>query len=418
MQRNEHEDRLLGALLNDSALLDADRVSAELFQNKDAWEVFLTMAGLRNAGQPVNRETVLQEIGDRVPLLYLSALSEVASGANAEYYLDRLTEEAQRRELQRLSLWLSDGRSDGKAPAEVLDELEVELSKLRRKIVDTQDVDVRGTLHQLVAIVEERIRSKASGPSGVPTGLCELDSILGGLQPGSMYVLAARTSIGKTALALSIADYQVRAGMPVGFASLEMSALQVVERLVSMRSKVPVSRMKYGVLRDGDMGAILETAGTFTGGLRILDKPGLTLRGLKVWAHGAVGKGDKVLFVDYLGLLDISDDDRPRWESMGQVSRTIKGLARELRVPIVALHQLNRLAASEGGEPELHHLRDSGSIEQDADVVLLLHRAEPKATDCATMHANLRIAKNRSGPTGRVELLFDRPTTRFEDWKE
>jgi replicative DNA helicase len=403
--------------LKDASLLDAGRVSVDLFKNTDAREVFRTMAGLREVGRPVNRETVLVELGERVPLSDLSDLSGMATGANAAFYLDHLIETAQKRELHRLSVWLSEASENGKAPAEVIDALEADLARMRRSVVDTGDVDVRATLHELVDTVEQRIRDKASGPSGVPTGLPELDSLLGGLQPGAVYILAARTSVGKTALALSMADYQVRAGIPVGFCTLEMSALQLVERLVSMRSNVPVGRMKYGALRDGDMGAILEAANTFAGGLRILDKPGLTLRGLKAWAHGAVGKGDRALYVDYLGLMDISDDDRPRWEAMGQVSRTIKNLARELRVPIVALVQLNRLAASEG-EPELHHLRDSGAFEQDADVVLLLHRLEPKETDGARMHANLRIAKNRSGPTGRVELLFDRPTTHFEDWRE
>lgn len=416
MPRSEHEDRLLGALLNDSALLDAGRVSAELFQCKDAREVFAVMAGLRNVGRPVNRETVLLEIGDKVPLLYLSDLSGMATGANAEYYLDRLVEVAQKRELHRLSLWLAEAMKE-KPPVDVLDGLEAELATMRRQVVDTGDIDLRATLFELVETVERRIRDKANGPSGISTGLHELDSLLGGLQPGAVYILAARTSVGKTALALSMADYQVRAGIPVAFCSLEMSGLQLVERLVSMRSNVPVGRMKYGVLRNGDMGAILTAANTFNGGMRILDKPGLTLRGLKVWAHGAVGKGDRALYVDYLGLLDVSDDERPRWEAMGQVSRTIKNLARELRVPIVAMVQLNRLAAAEG-EPELHHLRDSGSLEQDSDVVLLLHRTDPKETDKTIQHAALRIAKNRSGPTGRITLRFDRSTTHFADWSE
>jgi len=411
---SEHEDRLLGALLNDAALLEADRVSPELFQDKDAREVFRTMAGLRNAGRPINRETVLLEIGQRVPLSYLGDLSGMATGANAEYYLDRLVEAAQKRELRKLALWLTEAAGNGKAPADILESLEAELAKVRRSVVDTGDVDVSATMHELVQTVEQRIRDRASGPSGIPTGLRELDSLLGGLQPGAVYIVAARTSVGKTALALSMADNMVRAGVPVGFCSLEMSALQLVERLVSMRSNVPVGRMKYGVLRGGDMGAILSAAGTFSGGLRILDKPGLTLRGLKAWAHGAAGKGDRVLFLDYLGLLDLSDDDRPRWEAMGAASRTIKNLARELRVPIVALCQLNRMAAAEG-EPELHHLRDSGSIEQDADVVLLLHRAVDQSTET---HASLRVAKNRSGPTGHVELAFDKPTTHFSDWRE
>ncbi len=386
-------------------------------QNTDAREVFRTMTALREVGRPVNLETVSVEIGQRVRQSYLAELTSMPTAANAQFYLDHLIEAAQRREIQRLAAWLADVSGNGKTSAEVLDTLEAELAGIRRRIVDTGDVDVRAIMHELVSVVEQRIRDKADGPSGVPTGLHELDATLGGLQPGAVYILAARTSTGKTALALSMADYQVRAGIPVGFATLEMSALQLVERLVSMRSTVPVGRMKYGALRDGDMGAIMEAAGSFTGGLRILDKPGLTLRGLKAWAHGAVGKGDRILYVDYLGLLDVSDDDRPRWEVMGQVSRTIKNIARELRVPIVALVQLNRLAAAEG-EPELHHLRDSGSFEQDADVVLLLHRSEPKETDSAVQHANLHVAKNRGGPTGRVTLRFDRSTTHFGDWKE
>lgn len=415
--RDGCEDLLLGALLLDTALLDAGRVSVDLFRNADAREVFRAMTALREVGRAVNLETVSTEIGARVKLSYLAELTSMPTAANAEYYLENLVAGSQKRELNRLAVWLTEASENGKAPSEILDSLEAELAGIRRKVVDTGDVDVRATMHQLIETVEQRIRDKADGPSGVPTGLHELDNLLGGLQPGAVYILAARTTIGKTALALSMADYQVRAGIPVGFATLEMSALQLVERLVSMRSDVPVGRMKYGVLRDGDMGAILSAAGSFTGGLRILDKPGLTLRGLKAWAHGAVGKGDRALYVDYLGLLDVSDDDRPRWEVMGQVSRTIKNLARELRVPIVALLQLNRLAAAEG-EPELHHLRDSGSFEQDADVVLLLHRTEPKETDGSTMHAHLRVAKNRGGPTGRVTLLFDRPTTHFEDWTE
>ncbi|MGO9409624.1 MAG: replicative DNA helicase [Spirochaetia bacterium] len=415
--RNEHEDRLLGALLIDSAFLDAGRVSVDLFQNTDAQEVFRTMTALREVGRPVNLETVSVEVGSRVRQSYLAELSSMPTAANAQFYLDHLIETAQKREINRLALWLADVSRNGKTSGEILDSLETQLAGIRRKIVDTGDVDVHATMHELIDIVEQRIKDKADGPSGVPTGFHELDILLGGLQPGAVYILAARTSVGKTALALSIADYQVRAGIPVGFATMEMSALQLVERLVSIRSSVPVGRMKYGALRDGDMGAILKAAGSYTAGLRILDKPGLTLRGLKAWGHGAVGKGDRALYVDYLGLLDVSNDDRPRWEAMGQVSRTIKNLARELRVPVVALVQLNRLAASEG-EPELHHLRDSGAFEQDADVVLLLHRTEPKETDGSRMHAHLRVAKNRSGPTGRVTLLFDRPTTHFADWQE
>ena len=356
-------------------------------------------------GRPVNRETVLLEIGERVPLLYLADLSGMCTGANAEYYLQRLTAKAQYRELKRISAEVIAALESGKPPDEILDGLEISLSTMRKKTVDTCDVDMRATLHRLVETVEARIRDKASGPSGIPTGLTELDNYLGGLQPGSSYLIGARSSVGKTSLALTMADYQVRVGVPIGFASLEMSGLQVVERLVSMRSKVPVARMKFGLLRDGDMGAILSAAGTFNGGMRIFDKPGLTLRGLRAWAHGAVGKGDRVLYIDYLGLLDISDDERPRWEVMGQVSRTIKGLARELCVPVVSLVQLNRLAAAEG-EPELHHLRDSGSLEQDADVVLLLHRPEPKPTDGTAVHANLKIAKNRGGPTGKSSIAF------------
>ena len=160
--------------MNDCALLDAGRVSVDLFRNTDAREVFRTMAGLREVGRPVNRETLL-EIGERVPFSYLADLSEMATGANAEFYLDHLVEDAQKREIQRVALWLTEAAENGEAPGTSWNPLR-RTCRVRCSVVDTGDVDVRATMHELITTVEQRIRDKANGPSGIPTGLRELDT--------------------------------------------------------------------------------------------------------------------------------------------------------------------------------------------------------------------------------------------------
>lgn len=416
MARSEAETSMLGGLLLDASLVAAGRVTVDLFQDGEAREMFRAIEGLVNAGRPVNGETVAAEVEGKVKSSTMVSVSGCATAANIEWYLERLTADRKRRELRSLSLWLQDATERGASPDEMEEGLEARLGALRRTVVDTHDVDVHETLHSIVATLEDRRRNGVTGPSGIRTGLTELDARLGGLQPGESYLLAARTSKGKSALAMTIADGVLRQKIPVAFCSLEMSAKEIMERWLAIRSGVPMSRMRNGTLLDQDWHHVMEAAGSFNGNLKLLDQPVLSPRGLRAWAHGVVAKGARLVVVDYLGLLDVGGDPRPRWESMGDVSRLVKQLARELHVPLLSLVQINRMGGQDA-EPDLATLRDSGSFEQDADVVMLLHQADPK--DCgAIVRAVVNVAKNRNGPIGRIHLAFDRSCTRFTDWRE
>jgi replicative DNA helicase len=419
----EHEKSLLGAAFRDPAVLDGAAVTEELFEDKRNKLVLRTMRAVRDAGQPVTLMTVSDNLAGRIEeaggTAYLASLSDFASSANASYYVQQLGEAARKRTLGHLQVRLGEELKDGRGSEDILAIIESELARIRMVAVESEAPDISTVLHEIITEAEKRAAAGTSGPSGVATGFPTLDRITGGLQAGAVYLIGARSSVGKTALALSMSDEQIRHGIKVAYASLEMSARQVVERLLCARAGISTTHLRFGRLVDEDFAALMRAAGQLQlVPFDVLDKPELTVRALRAWALSEVGKGARVLFVDYAGLLDPGDDGRPRWESMAIVSRSMKSLARELEIPLVVLCQLNR-AAAESGEPGLHNLRDSGAFEQDADVVLLITRDTQDAGEGDTMPAKLLVAKNRSGPTGRVNLVFKKSITRFfEGFKE
>lgn len=412
--RSENEDGILACILADPGVLDFEAIEEDLFAYGPARQVFQAAKGLREAGQPITLLTIRDAIGDAAPVAYLGSLSPV-TGATAPYYIGRLQEARARRELRRLALQLTDDLQNRKEANEILASLEEQLLSLRRRSSEQREIDLQDAIQEVISNAERRMLEHREGPSGVETGFRDLDRLLGGLQPGALVIIAARTSKGKTALALSMADFQIRAGIPIAFASLEMSGAQVVERILCARGDVPSSRLRFGALGGDDFRALLAVAGELsTQPLFILDQPALTVRGLRAWGHRVVTKGARVLFLDYMGLLNLEHDERPRWEAMAAVSRGVKTLARELKIPVVALVQLNRTAANDE-QLGLHMLRDSGAIEQDADVVILLDRSEGVDEDSDSVPAVLNVAKHRSGPTGRVKVLFRKSTARFRE---
>jgi replicative DNA helicase len=277
-----------------------------------------------------------------------------------------------------------------------------------------RSIEPADAVQAVIDRAERRMCEAAEGPSGIPSGFSALDRLTGGFQPADLVLVAARTSVGKSSLALSFIERQIARGYGVALASLETPALQVWERLLSMRSGVSTGRLRFGHLNAEDFRAFVEAAGGLSEcALRVLDRPDVSLPALRAWACGEVGRGARIVYVDYAGLLSGGDGRAPRWERMADVSRGLKGIARELNVPLVAIVQLNREAA-DAREPGLHNIRDSGAFEQDADLVLLLLRAD-KQTPEELVPAQLRIAKHRNGPTGRVELVFRRSLTRFEE---
>ena len=265
-------------------------------------------------------------------------------------------------------------------------------------------------------------------PTGLGTGFQELDRLTGGLQPAEMTVFAGRPSMGKTALAMNIAErIAIDLKKPVAFFSLEMSADTLIERLLCSRAKIDIQKLRDGFLRERDFAALTWTASQLADSpLYIDDSASLSIAELRARARRIKSRHDvQLLVIDYLQLLRAVSRkaQENRQIEISEISAGIKALAKELKIPVIVLAQLNRQPEArlkEGGRPRLSDLRESGSIEQDADVVGLLYRAECYETDEEARvekagQAELILAKHRNGPTGEVPLIFLRQFTRFEN---
>jgi replicative DNA helicase len=274
----------------------------------------------------------------------------------------------------------------------------------------------------------EQLQKSGRDVTGVPSGFQELDKLTSGFQPSELIIVAARPSMGKTALVLNIAAYAAQEQHGVAIFSLEMAANSLVERLLCSMGKVNGSAIKQGRLRDFDFTALARAAGVLqTCPLWIDDTPGITLLEMRSKARRLkVENNIGMIIVDYLQLMKSPDYADNRVQEISDISRSLKMLARELQVPVLALSQLSRASEQRGGDklPMLSDLRDSGAIEQDADQVIFIHRPEyyqdlrKKAEDEGKSIegiAEIILAKNRNGPTGNVELYFRRDYTRFEN---
>ncbi len=285
------------------------------------------------------------------------------------------------------------------------------------------------TMQELVYQAYDLI-SAADGEhlTGVPTGYHDLDEMTYGLQKGEMIIIAARPSMGKTALALNIAEQMALAGYPTGFFSLEMSKEQLVQRILSSRSRVDSKKLRRGMLNTDEDGSLQNACRELHDApIYIDDTAGLTLLQMRAKARRLAAKHDiKALVVDYLQLMSAGGRVESRQMEISEISRGVKAMARELNIPVICLSQLNRAAEQrEGHRPRMSDLRESGSLEQDADVVMMLHREEyyhQADPDWAEMNeeklgvAELILAKQRNGPTGSVRLSWISEITRFENF--
>jgi replicative DNA helicase len=295
---------------------------------------------------------------------------------------------------------------------------------------DHVKIDVVPTKDLVMEAIEqiEKIYENRGSVTGLPTGFTEFDRMTSGLHPAEMIVIAARPSMGKTALAMNIAEHvAIDAGKPVAVFSLEMSSQQLVQRLLCSRAKVNLQRVRNGFLSERDFPNLTTAASRLaTAKLFIDDTPGLTIAELRAKSRRlAASHQIELLVIDYLQLLRSTSrraQDNRQIE-ISEISAGIKSLAKELKIPVIVIAQLNRqpdTRAKEGGRPRLSDLRESGSIEQDADVVGLLVRSEYYETDDEVKQekageADLIIAKQRNGPTGDVALTFLKEFTRFEN---
>ncbi len=398
-------------------------VMVGMYDRKDAIDLITLGQKLKDAGQ-------LDGIGG---LAYLSQLMDaVPSAANLAYYLDIVREKhVLRRILATCTEVLGKLHGHEGTVDSLLDEVERDILKISE---DREEVGGR-TMKELVRSAVDMIQEyhqRKGGLTGLPTGFADFDKMTSGLQPADMVVIAARPSMGKTSLAMNIAEHvAVEVGLPVGVFSLEMTSESLVMRMLTSLARVNGRMIRDGFLSEGDFRRLTAAASKLSRApLHIDDTPGLSIlqlraRARRMWQQHGV----KLFIIDYLQLMHSTSKKAAdsRQQEVAELSNGVKALAKELKVPIIVLCQLNReLEKDKDRKPKLSDLRESGAIEQDADLVGLLYkpaqedddqrREDPEARDdgMAATPVNLLIAKQRNGPTGDVCLTFLKGITRYE----
>jgi replicative DNA helicase len=351
---------------------------------------------------------------------YIAALTDVVpTSANIEYYAQIVRDCALRRALihaaAKISAYSYDISEDSGLLLEKAQQLIFDLTDRKRTL---NFRSVHETVPEAIDRIEKLYHSK-NAFTGVPSGFEELDRMTSGFQNAEMIVIGARPSIGKTAFALNMAaNISVQERRPAAFFTLEMTDVALATRLISSEAHVDSNSLKTGFVKSSDFEKILEAAGRiYDAPLYTVDMPNMKLLELRTQARRLRSmKNIEIMFIDYLGLISMEDSKTPRFEQVSEISRSLKGLARELDIPVVALSQIGRPA--EGARPNLASLRDSGAVEQDADVVMFLHRerkqeARPGEPIPDVIETELIIAKQRNGPVGTVNLGFRPKYTEF-----
>ena len=347
---------------------------------------------------------------------YIASLTDtVPSSANIEYYAEIVLDRATRRDLIKISSELkAESFELGKESTALLDTAEQRIFALAERNETTVIHDARNIMIKEIEIIDARYNSKNEF-TGVPTGFGKLDTYTSGFQNSELIIIGARPSIGKTALALSMMqNIALEKNIPCGFFSLEMPYESIGMRILSQESRVPMHKMRSGMLKYEDVKKIQDAAGRwFEAPLYTVDTPNMKLLELRAMARRMVKNHKvKIIFIDYIGLITTENPNAPVYDQMSEVSKSLKALARELEIPIVALCQVAR--AAEGEPPNLAQLRGSGSIEQDADVVMFLHRERLKE-ETPVQEATLILAKQRNGATGDIKISFVPAYSKYEN---
>ncbi len=345
---------------------------------------------------------------------YISSLTDIVpTSANVEYYAKIVLDQSTRRDLIKISSEIkAESFDETKDSRRILEEAEQRIFKLTDLNQTTQVMSMKEIVPKTIQLIDTRYKNK-NAFSGITSGISDLDSMTNGFQNSEMIIVGARPSMGKTALALSMIQHiAVEKGIPCGFFSLEMAADQIGQRLLSQVARIPGGKIKSGMLKIEDFKKLQDAGGDcYNAPLYIVDTPNMKLLDLRAMARRMkVNQGVKIIFIDYIGLITSENADAPLYEQQSAVSKSLKSLARELEIPIVVLCQVTRTA--EGEEPNLAQLRGSGSIEQDADMVMFIHgnrSAEP------VQDRKLIVAKQRNGPIGDVDVVFLSSYTKFEN---
>lgn len=430
----EIEMAVLGAMLIEKEAVPKaiELLNPTSFYLKEHALIFEAMIDLFNADEPIDTVTLYQELKRRGTaekvggVVYLSKLSQnISSAANVEYHAKIILEKSILRKLISTSHDIAREAYDGTEDAfNILDSAERKIFEITeehlKKSYQDMDQAVRDALEYIDALHSKDFKNIA-----VPTGFMDMDDMLGGFQKSDLIIIAARPSMGKTAFALSLArNAAIDHKVPVVVFSLEMATVQLIIRLICAEGKIDAQRLRTGKFSSKEEGDKLRRASAklMSAPIYIDDTPAQTILEIRAKARRLVSeKKVGMVVVDYLQLIQGPARAESREREIAHISRSLKALAKELKIPVIALAQLNRAVESRTDKrPQLSDLRESGSIEQDADVVMFIHRPERYAQQDSKEYeeaegiAEIIIAKQRNGPTGEVKLTFLKQFTRFE----
>lgn len=417
----EAEQSVLGALLIDKdAVIETSQVlRPEFFYDEKHRLIFEAITELYDEREPVDLVTVsealkkkraLTKIGGRA---YLTSLvNQTPTSAHVKSYSQIIKDNYTKRQLISLaSRMVDEAFDDGVESGEVLEQAEKQVFSLSQKHLSRNFIALKDALAESFDRLDE-LHKKDSGLRGIPTGFNALDNLLAGMQNSNLLILAGRPGLGKTTLALNIAQYvAVKEKMPIGFFSLEMSKEELVDRLLVAQADIDAWRLKTGRLDDEDFSKLSDAMGMLAEApFFIDDTPGISLSEIRTKARRLqIEQGIKLIILDYLQLAHGRQLEN-RVQEVSEISQGLKNLARELRIPVLALSQLSRAVEHRGTKrPQLADLRESGAIEQDADVVMFIYREDEEDLE----NLKLIISKHRNGPLGAVDLRFRGDRIRF-----
>lgn len=425
-QNIEAEISLLGAIMLDKEAIIkiADIVSPTDFYKENHQEIYTSMVALYEKREPIDVITLTNELEERKKLeqvggtSYITTLaSSVPSAAHVINYARIVADKALLRRLIKASSEIADlALQENEEIANLLDKSEQVIFRVSQKHLKENFIPIKDVLTESFDRIDELHKDKNT-IRGVPTGFRDLDNILAGLQQSDLIIVAARPSMGKTSLALNMAQFvAAKEGMPVAVFSLEMSKEQLVDRLICNEAGIDSWKLRTGNLDDDDFPRIGTAMATLSEApLYIDDSAGLNVLEMRTKARRLQAEhGLGLVVVDYIQLIQ-GNGSSNRVEEVSEISRSLKGLARELNVPVVALSQLSRAVENRPSRiPQLADLRESGSIEQDADVVIFIYREDYYEQNTERKNiADILIRKHRNGPTGQLELYFKAEQMKF-----
>jgi replicative DNA helicase len=427
----EAEQAVLGAMLldQDAALRASELLDDSMFYREAHRRLYRAMAALTERRTVIDHITLRDELMRRGELdaagglEYLAELVDaVPTAANLEFHARIVKDKAILRRLIEGATAIVTEAYDGKSTAgELLDSAESRIFQISQQRGDEGFTRIKEMLWPTMERIET-LQKSGKAITGVPSGFTDLDAMTSGFQPSELVIVAARPSMGKTAFCLNVASNAALEGQGVAIFSLEMSKEALVHRMLTAMARVDSQRVRQGSLRDFDFTQLARAAGILQScPIWIDDTPALTLLEMRSKARRLKAENDiRMVVVDYLQLMRSPDYSENRVQEISDISRSLKALARELEIPVVALSQLSRASEQRGGErkPILSDLRDSGAIEQDADLVLFIHRPEyyDREDESKRGLAEVMLSKNRNGPTGDVQLRFSREYTRFDNF--